>query len=222
MILSSKVIITCHNYKNFKENLFLEDIAMSTIFSRIHYMSDVNKAWELWFQEFTRICNKHAPVRQHKVRSRSNPWITDNIRHLMYRRDHVRQLAIKHKCSVLHEEYRSLRNQVTYSIRKAKKLYFSNNIMASANNPRQTWTTLKKFLPNKTASTNVSPEMNAENFNSFFSTIGTDVTAHFGNTVLPNCNITPTNQHFSFSPINVSFVTKYLSVFKNSKKPRLY
>ena len=65
--------ITKRNYQTFNTEYFLHDLAFSPLFSRIPYMLNVEDAWGTWYNEFIRICNKHAPLMDHKIRVRSNP-----------------------------------------------------------------------------------------------------------------------------------------------------
>ena len=99
-ILSQKVPavssrhVTKQNYKNFNADDFERDIAMSNNFSHIFYCKDVLKSWELWLQEYIRICNKHAPVCIHKVKDFNKPWIESKIRSMMRDRDYWHKKAI--------------------------------------------------------------------------------------------------------------------------------
>ncbi|CAB4026735.1 Hypothetical predicted protein [Paramuricea clavata] len=37
--------------------------------------------WLVWKENFTKICDKHAPIKRRKVRKQSNPWITEQLFH---------------------------------------------------------------------------------------------------------------------------------------------
>ena len=74
-------------YKRFNSDLFLKDLAFSSVFSRIFFIKDTEIAWNLWFTEFTRICNNHAPLRSYKTKDRKNPWITDDTRNFLEKGD---------------------------------------------------------------------------------------------------------------------------------------
>ena len=43
--------------------------------------SDPNKAWGIWKQIFEYIADSHAPLKKKRVRGRSVPWITPELKH---------------------------------------------------------------------------------------------------------------------------------------------
>lgn len=75
---------------------------------------------------FTEICNKHAPLKQTKVRSDSLPWITKDIRITTNQRYKALKKTRALNDPILWEDYRSLRNKVSTVTTKAKAEYYSN------------------------------------------------------------------------------------------------
>ncbi len=74
-----------------------------------------------------KISDKHAPIREHRVKDRCNPWITKEIiMYLMYQRDCVHKQAAKYNSENLMKEYRVLRNKVTSEIKKAQTSYYKS------------------------------------------------------------------------------------------------
>ena len=208
-------IISNRNYKNVNELLFLKDIALSSNLSRIFYISDVDVAWNIWIQEFTRICNKYAPLRDHKVKDHQKPWITKDIITLMQDRDHWHNKALKSKAISDMNQYRLLRNQVTCYIRNAKKSFVLNELHSYQGKPDKTWKILKQFLPKKNINSSGSPEMDADSFNDFFSSIGEHTTKHYGPVIVPTLPV-QTNHIFNIPPITIEFINKYLNTLPKS------
>ena len=56
----------------------------------------------------------------------------------------------------------------------------------SRGQPGMTWNVLKQFLPNKHSQNQCLNPFSANDFNEFFSSIGNEVTNHYGPTVLPS------------------------------------
>ena len=68
------------NYKNFYPDKFFQEIGLSTNISCIFYIDNVDTAWQTFYCEFLRICNKHAPLYKHLIKDRHNLWITNKVK----------------------------------------------------------------------------------------------------------------------------------------------
>ena len=136
------------NYKSFKETLFLNDIATSAIFNKLFSYINVEDVWRIWKNEFNRICNKYAPIKSCRVRQTRNPWISEDILKLINRREFLHKKALATKQSKDFIEYRLARNKVTYTIKMAKKKFYTEKI-SLAQSQSEIWKTLKNILPSK-------------------------------------------------------------------------
>ena len=206
-IVSSK-LIRKRNYNKFKLEDFLNDIVSSNTFQHFIYIDDVNQAWDHFKHEFLSICDKHAPIRNFRVKTASNPWITKDILMLIYKRDFLHKRAIRNHDHQTLQRYRTLRNKVTSTIRKAKFNYYSHQINKLSNDSKSMWRTLKQVLPSKKNYSSNS-DINPEIFNDYFSTIGKHLTEDFGDLVLPQLDIS-VQTNFSFHEINSNFILKEL------------
>ena len=70
------------------------------------------------------------------------------------------------------------------------------------------WKTLKGLLPSN-RNTFISSDIDADCFNKYFSSIGQQLAANFGDLVLPEINVT-TNIQFNFTQINPNFILQEL------------
>ncbi|CAB3984582.1 Hypothetical predicted protein, partial [Paramuricea clavata] len=68
--------------------------------------------------------NKHAPLRQRKVRSTYNPWITTEIKCLSHRRDFLKKKAVTHDSIYYFNEYKQCRNNLNKTIKETKSNYY--------------------------------------------------------------------------------------------------
>ena len=106
-----------------------------------------------FFNKFTNVCDKHAPVRSIRFRNKLCPWLDhrDDIFNTMHERDYHHNKALH--CSVDHNDhwnqYKMLRNKVNIMMRDAKREYYTNEINNSAGDMSKMWKTLKELLPNK-------------------------------------------------------------------------
>ena len=120
----------------------------------------------------------------------------------------IHKLAIRTKNEQHWKQYRSLRNHVTYIIRKAKYEYYKHKIDSSVRNPKEMWNTLKQVLPSKSIPN--STEITADAFNDFFSSVGERLTSNFGDLIPPSVTFSSPLNMFDLSVINVNFVLQEL------------
>ena len=80
---------------------------------------------ETWLELFNGICDRHAPYKEIKIRRKTLPWITPQIRHKMNVRYKTLLKARQTKKEELWAKYRELRNSVTKEVRLAKTKYYT-------------------------------------------------------------------------------------------------
>ena len=106
------------NLDNFKRDMETAPFHIASLFDD---PDDVLWAWQSLFVD---ICDEHAPWKEVKIRSRSAPWITNEIRHKINKRYKLFKAAVTEKCPELWQNYKQARNEVTAALRKAKASYF--------------------------------------------------------------------------------------------------
>ena len=211
--LNSHRVKRSRNYKNFNKKLYLDDLNNSSVFKQIFLCDDINIAWQTWKNEFLRICNKHAPVRFCKIKSVNNPWITADILKLINHRDFLLKKALTSKLEADFRQYQNARNRVNIAIRKVKKSFYSEKIIA-ASSQNELWKTLRNVLPSK-RDQSCNPNLSAEVFNSYFSSIGKNVTKDISfNKHFDLSSVS--NRIFQFSTIPTSFIVQCLSNLKSN------
>ena len=209
------------DYKNFNEDSFLQDMFNCQIFSDYMRFENVDIGWSNWKSDFIKISDKHAPLRNVRVKERYNPWITSDIINLMYKRDYLHEKAAKEgDCNGNNHwwnEYKDARNQVTSEIVKAKKKYFdeiSNNMQ---NNPKKMWRELSKITGKKQGECQIPSDITCDDFNKYFVNVGVKMSERFAdkrNLVWKN----PDSQYrFIFSEVTPKCVLDQLNAFDSSK-----
>lgn len=115
----------------------------SLISRRLHYDVDmcltVDDAWTSFKDNFIKSADRHAPMCSKRVRSNTLPWINDHIRGLIMQRNFHHKKAQKSGSSNEWNIYRSLRNEVSTCIRKAKETCSSNLIVENKSNSSKLW-----------------------------------------------------------------------------------
>ena len=209
---TSHNLITFKDYKCFVKQNFIQDI--SNAFHDGKLMgSNVLDLWINFKMKFLEISDKHVPLVTRRMKKRFKPWVTHDIIQMMYKRDYLKKLAIKTGCQIKWNEYRSVRNKITFMIKKGKKEYFHKESLQCKNDPKSTWKLINKVLNNRN---NVSPptKLTAKDFNDYFSTIGENTAKEYfindndGSHPWKGPNFTTTE--FKFIDIQVDSVLKLL------------
>ena len=116
-------IIESRQFKNFDCDAFIEDIK-ETPFHFASLMDDPNEMWDVWKSLLLEVINKHAPMRKRKVKSKSSPWITAELRRKMRKRDFLKNQAVKQNSHQAWNDYKKARNEVNASIREVRVTFF--------------------------------------------------------------------------------------------------
>ena len=110
--------------KHFEEDAFLSDLGRVE-FSSVFSTSDPNEALDIWYNLFTTVLNKHAPLRRKRVKHPTMPpWLSTDIINAMSSRDKLK----KEKRFL---EYKTMRNKVKSMVRQAKKSLFDRLVKNS-------------------------------------------------------------------------------------------
>ena len=87
-----------------------------------------DEAWLCFKDLFLTAADKHAPIVTRRVRGRSVPWLTPEIKDLMHKRDHEHKKVISTNSELHWSNYKRLRNTVNTKMRKEKCNYYSNEL----------------------------------------------------------------------------------------------
>lgn len=102
--------------ENFRQDIESAPFHLATIFNK------PNDVLWLWQTLFNSVC---VPWKEVKIRSRSDPWITSEIRFKINNRYRIFKAALESKCPELWSKYKIPRNEVTLALRRAKASYFT-------------------------------------------------------------------------------------------------
>ncbi|CAB4015173.1 RNA-directed DNA polymerase from transposon X-element [Paramuricea clavata] len=178
---SEPLLIATWQYKRYNVNAFNHDL--NEIFNSYPNASnDPNELWSDFKIKFLTIADKHAPIKQRRVKSEFKPWIISEIRRLSYHRDYLKRQAIRLRSVYYETAYKKCKNKVTNLIRTSKESYFKSKL-SNSNNSKESWQSINELL-NKKSKTSQIREINFEGetvindekiaagFNEYFSTIG--------------------------------------------------
>ena len=78
-------IIESRQYRKFNCKKFSEDL-MLIPWELINNINDPNSAWLVWKDLFLSVSDKHAPLRRKRVQDKQAPWLTAELKKMMFER----------------------------------------------------------------------------------------------------------------------------------------
>ena len=172
-------VLTFRNYKTFSTERFLNDlISLECLHDTDWCSSLLESKWYEFKNAFSKLSNEHAPIQCRRLKNKSNSWFDADILAMIYRRDYLKRKAIACKDRRLWQDYRSQRNAVTRVIRQRKRNYYDEKINESQSNPKKLWKVLNQ-LTGKQHRDEIPGDLNANEFNDYFTSVGSDTVSHF-------------------------------------------
>jgi len=99
--------------KKFSEEAFLRDIASIDWEQALGFSGDANLLVQQFSTVFSKVIEKHAPLRQIRVSEIYCPWINSDLKNLIRTRDRLKRSAVKQKSQHLINSYKKYRNRVS-------------------------------------------------------------------------------------------------------------
>ena len=159
-------MVTRRDLHNFKEEKFVEDIA-DIAWDRIYTANNANDKAENFENAFSTILDQHAPFKTFRVTRPPSPWLTDDIKYHMDKRDRYKNKFNQQRQNNEKEEettktfniYQGLRNKVTHMIRTSKIKIFNDKINSKIKHPKAFHSSLKdnSIVDNKHVNSNSAP-----------------------------------------------------------------
>ena len=88
-------------------------------------ITDPIKAWDLWKTLFSKIADLHAPIKKRRIKTTCAPWLSTEIKQLMWERDRLKRIAVITNEESAWVDFKNLKHQVNYKIRVNKKQYYN-------------------------------------------------------------------------------------------------
>ena len=154
----------------------------------------VNIAWKSFQTIFLNVLDDIAPIKEIRLKQRTEPWMSSEILQMIKERDKHLQHFRKFGKSDDFKAFSCLRNKIQREIRKAKLEYFSSKVDEDKDDPKKLWQHLKnlglkgKQKEEQNICLNIEgeichePKIVANHFNSFFTNIASKLVEK-----LPSC-----------------------------------
>ena len=108
--------------------------------SNVTECDDVNEAWDKFNRLFIDILDSIAPIKEIRIKNRTEPWIDDNILQIIKERDKLLYASNRNKKDKeLRKKFNVIRNKLQREVKKAKENYFKNKMEENKDNPKKLW-----------------------------------------------------------------------------------
>ena len=114
----SKIVFS-RQFENYSSYQFKEELSFYT--SRYSTSNDPNVLWNEFKSNFLAVAEKHAPIRQRRVKREHKPWLTKEINRLMYHRDYLKRQSVRFTSSNYIEAYKRCKNKLNKLIKTTKE-----------------------------------------------------------------------------------------------------
>ena len=138
--------------KNYTTEKLQEQLSQVNWFNVIEH-DDINVAWNNFKTILTEIIDRLAPIKEMRLKQRSEPWLESEIIDLIRTRDRLLYDFRKGGLTEKFEEYKKVRNKVQLKIKHAKSNYYYTKTHELKHKPKKLWQTLKDIGTSKTTST---------------------------------------------------------------------
>ena len=224
----SKPITTqSRSYKKFDEFLFKQDIDFIP-WQYILSLDDPLNAWQIWKELFLEVANKHAPVKQRRIRKTPAPWLSVEIKKLIWERDRLKRKAICSNDENDWENFKAIKNLVNYKIRDSKNQYYNSLFLNNVGRTKETWSGINSLLNKTKSSSNIQkivqdgieitdPVAISNIFNKHFTEIGPKLAAQISTTNAAPLNIQQCSDVFELHEVSPFHVYELIQKLPMSK-----
>ena len=183
MLLNSKLprqprsYVTVQSYKKYNPVLFTADLVCKNheLIHTIFTEQDVNSKISKINNALLPTLQIHSSIKTIRVHNRPCPYITQNIKQLMFFRHQLHQQFKLSRDDTDRISYKNARQSVKIALTKAEKEYVRGEVLAHKNNTASLWKINNRSLPSKERtikSYSKAPEQITNEFNQFFVTFG--------------------------------------------------
>jgi len=128
--------------KNFK------NLLMEMNWELVSESNDVNGAYDLFLDFFTKQYDKAFPVKSIKIKTKSllSPWMTRGLLKSSRKKQRLYENFLKHKTYKNEQKYKTYKNLFEKTKHQSKRIYYQNTLMKNNGNSKKTWDTIKEII----------------------------------------------------------------------------
>ena len=146
------------------------------LYSAVIDAKSTSDAWRDWSNAFNTVVNKHVKIKEIRVKDRSNPWMTNEILDLIYKRDYTHRMTVRLSSSDKMDKYKKLRNLVISTIRNSQRSYYKKTI--TVNISCDVWKAVNQSL-GKNRKSSIRSDLSPDAWNDHFASVGNKLCSKF-------------------------------------------
>ena len=227
-VKANKQTVTKRNYSQKSISKFTKSLTNQSWIS-INIL-DVQSAFS-WFQRVIDLhFEEHFPKQTFTMTYKTRlPWLTEKLRTQIKEKNAMHtQVILNPSNTLLNSEYKRLRNELTSSLRNCELQYYSNKLELNKSDLKKTWDVLRIILGKDTNNSKRTLKLNikgkcvtdsmeiANNFNTFFVSIGSELAKDIVSTANPMSYIKNCNNSIVIPPVTMIEVRQTILSLKNS------
>jgi hypothetical protein len=139
------------SYRNYHSSTFAADLAQLTgYFSNLHNIfPEINHHLGAFNNAFSSILNNHAPIKEIKIRNRSTPFVNEEIKQVMKKRDHRHRIFRQTRRLDDWSHFKNASNAAKSMLKEAEKSYARNQLQNCEGKPGAIWKVTNQYLPSR-------------------------------------------------------------------------
>ena len=107
--------------KNYNKEDFQQAL-LDSYWSCVMTSDNVSEAWNCFKSKFMSIINNIAPVKECRIKQRTQPWMTSDILNCIKERDSAFHIFKKHKSECNFNSFKEIRNKISF-VKKLEMAY---------------------------------------------------------------------------------------------------
>ena len=112
---------------------------------------------------FISVANKHAPIRNKRVRNKKSPWLSAELKKSMINRDKLKKQAVSSNDPLFWKKFKKERNRLNNEIKKAKADYYKSQVESNIGNPKAIWKCINQITHRKATNNSSINELKVNN-----------------------------------------------------------
>lgn len=174
------VIKTFRSLRNYSKEIFCNNLLSNVpILNTMASTDDVNYQADTLTAVFNECLDDCAPIVTKEIRRPPAPWITQEIREAMEKRDVLRDIRDTQCTQQSNENYRRSKNYAKHMMESSKYEHFHKKFVENKERGGNIWNVMGEIIPSrrndKLGCSFENVEEMAENFNEYFSNVGRNV-----------------------------------------------
>ena len=143
-IINSHNTVKIRSLKNYNKETFQANL-LDVDWSSVICSDNVIRAWENFKSIFMSAIDNIAPMKEVRIKQRTQPWITNEILQCIKDRDKAFRVYKKDSSDDIFSNFKELRNKTQTMIYTAKPDYFKEKVENENTDSKSLWNALKEL-----------------------------------------------------------------------------